>query len=84
VDVAPLDRAIGELHRLEGETNPGRADQLQASIIAGLKDFEFNVWRKFNADAGNTPALGSMAQVPPEYRAMVEEYYRSLARKGPN
>jgi hypothetical protein len=84
VDVAPLDRAIGQLHRLQEQTNPGRADELQASIIAGLKDFEFNVWRKFNGDAGNTPALGSMAQVPPEYRAMVEEYYRSLARKGPN
>ena len=51
-------------------------------MIAGLKEFEFAVWRKFNGvDLGNRPALGASAQVPPEYRALVEEYYRSLAKK---
>jgi hypothetical protein len=83
VDVAPLDLTIEQLKQLQGTTNPGKADQLQAAIVTGLKEFEFNVWRKFaGADLGNRPALGSSAQVPPEYRALVEEYYRSLARKG--
>jgi len=82
VDVAPLDQAIGQLRKLQEATDPGRADRLQEAIVAELKDFEFNVWRKFNGDGGGKPALGSAAQVPPEYRAMVEEYYRALARKG--
>ncbi len=83
VDVAPLDRAIDQLGQLQDATNPGRSDELQAAIVGGLKDFEFNVWRKFNGDAVSKPALGAAAQVPPQYRAMVEEYYRALARKGP-
>ncbi|MGH7594041.1 MAG: DUF4175 family protein, partial [Gemmatimonadales bacterium] len=83
VNVAPLDRAIGQLSRLQEATDPARVDDLQAAIVAGLKDFEFNVWRKFNGDTGSGPALGAAAQAPPEYRAMVEEYYRALARKGP-
>ena len=55
-----------------------------SAIVAGLKDFEFTVWRKFNGtDPGNIPALGASAQVPPVYRAMVGPYYRALARKSP-
>jgi hypothetical protein len=85
VDVAPLDQTIGQLQKLQQTTNPGKADELQAAIVAGLKDFEFSVWRKFNgADLGSKPALGASAQVAPEFRAMVEQYYRSLARKSPN
>jgi hypothetical protein len=83
VDVAPLDQAIGQLHKLQEVTDPGRADGLQSAIVAGLKDFEFNVWRKFNGEAAARSALGAAAQVPAQFRAMVEEYYRALARKGP-
>ena len=84
VDVAPLDLTIDQLKQLQGTTNPGKVDELEAAIVAGLKDFEFNVWRKFNGtDAGSRPALGASAQVPPEYRALVEQYYRALARKVP-
>lgn len=85
VDVRPLDLTIEQLKQLQQTTNPGRADELQAAVIAGLKEFEFGVWRKFHGlDLGARPALGAAAQVPPEYRALVEEYYRSLARKGPS
>jgi len=83
VDVTELDHAIGQLQRLQESTDPGRTEELQAAIVSSLKNFEFNVWRKLNGDSGNRPALGAAAQVPPEYRAMVEEYYRSLARKSP-
>jgi len=84
MDVKALDLTIEQLKQLQATTNPGRADELQAAIVAGLKEFEFNVWRKFNGtDLGSRPALGASAQVPPEYRAMVEQYYRALARKSP-
>jgi hypothetical protein len=82
-DAAELSAAIDQLGQLQDATNPGRSDELQAAIVGGLKDFKFNVWRKFNGDAVSKPALGAAAQVPPQYRAMVEEYYRALARKGP-
>jgi hypothetical protein len=82
VETRELDGLISELRRLERPTNdPGGLDELQAALIERMKTFEFSLWRRFNAGAGGGPALGSSGQVPPEYRAMVEEYYRSLARR---
>ncbi len=79
-----LDLTIEQLKQLQVATNPGKVDELQAAIVKELKEFEFSVWRKFNgADLGSRPALGASAQVPPEYRTMVEQYFRSLARKSP-
>jgi len=86
VDLAPLDAAINQLRQLEGtkaSSDPGRTEELQAAVIASLKTVEFNLWRKFNGGLEGHPALGATAQVPPEYRAMVEEYYRALARRIP-
>ncbi len=83
VDVAPLDHAIQQMQQLRRATDPGRIDQLQADLVANLKNFEFALWRQFNAAAMSRPALGSAAQVPAEYRAMVEAYYRALARNEP-
>ncbi len=82
VDVAPLDKVIAEMRELErtGTANPGKIDQLQNDIIAGLKAYQFDLWRRFNAGASDKPALGAADAVPPEFRAMVEQYYRSLAR----
>jgi hypothetical protein len=82
VDVAGLDQVLDQMRQLErlSTSDPGRIDQLEASIIAGLKSYEFDLWRKFNAGAENKPALGASGEVPPEFRALVEQYYRSLAR----
>jgi len=82
VETGELDRMINDLRSLERPTgNPAGLDQLQAALIERMKTFEFTLWRKFNGDAVGGPALGSSGQVPPEYRALVEEYYRSLARR---
>jgi hypothetical protein len=48
-------------------------------VIEGLKTFEFSLYRKLGLGDEKSPALGARAQVPAEYRAAVEEYYRSLA-----
>lgn len=84
VNVAPLDHVIDEMKQLEraGSNDHGKTDQLQAAVVAGLKSFEFDLWRHYNVGAGNQPALGSAGDVP-EYRSLVEEYYRSLARPAP-
>jgi hypothetical protein len=83
VDISTLDHAIDQLGELQTATNPGRIDQLQSAIVAELKDFEYNVWRTLNGARAGQGALGSASQIPPQYRAIAEEYYRALARKGP-
>ena len=82
LDVRELDRAIEDLRQLETGRlmgDPKGLAELQASVIEGLKTFEFALFRSFGLGADNRPALGARAPVPAEYRALVEEYYRSLA-----
>ena len=77
-----LDRAIDELRRLENSPlagDPQGIDQLQASVIDGLKTFEFSLYRRLGLGDSKSPMLGTRALAPAEYRAAVEEYYRSLA-----
>jgi len=77
-----LDKAIDEMQRLQGSLasgDPKGVDELQKSVIEGLKTFEFTLYRKLGLGDSKGPALGSTAPVPAEYRAAVEEYYRSLA-----
>jgi hypothetical protein len=82
IEPGELDRAIADLRRLESGRplgDPQGLDQLQASVIESLKEFEFRLYRRLGLGADDRPVLGAPAQVPPEYRALVEEYYRSLA-----
>jgi hypothetical protein len=82
VEVKDLDQAIDEMKRLEtqrGLGDPKSLAALQSSVIEGLKNFEFTLYRKLGLGADKTPALGARVPVPAEYRADVEEYYRSLA-----
>ena len=86
VETGELDRAINDLRRLESGRPLADArglEELQAALIDRLKTYEFTLWRQFRAGSEGGPALGTAGQVPPEYRAMVEEYYRSLARPRP-
>ncbi len=82
-DVGELDRMIKDLARFENDETFGTVrgvDRLHDDVIEGLKTFEFALWRKFGDGGDRRPALGASAQVPPQYRELVEEYYRSLAR----
>jgi hypothetical protein len=84
VDLTELDRAIDDLRRLESGRplgDPRGVDQLQAAVIEGLKTFEFKLYRRLALSDERRPATGATAPVPPEYRALVEEYYRSLGRR---
>ena len=82
MDVSELDKAIEDLRSLESGAafvDPHKAALLQEQMIEGLKTFEFALYRRFGLGDDKSPTLGSNAPVPAEYRAAVEEYYRSLA-----
>jgi hypothetical protein len=84
VDTRDLDKAIAALRDFEAGRSgaiddPRGAERLQSAVIEGLKDFEFALARKLGGAQAGGPALGTRSPVPEEYRAAVEEYYRSLA-----
>jgi len=86
VERAELDRIIGDLRRLESGrpfNDPEALEKLQRAVIEGLKTWEFKLWRSLGQNGDNRPALGAPSQVPSEYRALVEEYYRSLGKGKP-
>ena len=47
--------------------------------LEGLKRFEFGLRRQVDAD-GNTVVLSGTDEVPEQFRKLVEQYYRSLAK----
>ena len=83
--VAELDRLIARLRELESRRSYDDAEEiarLQAAVIEGFKAFEFALWRDVEQQTGAEPRLGGADEVPAGFRALVEEYYRSLARTG--
>jgi hypothetical protein len=70
------------LERARVYDDPEEAARLQAAVADGLKAFEFALRRRLEGAGGEQVRLGAGDQVPPGFRALVEEYYRSLARGG--
>ena len=54
---------------------------IQQEIAAGFKDVEFGIRQKLEGDPRDKLHLSGSEQVPPAYRKLVEEYYRSLSVK---
>jgi hypothetical protein len=82
VDVAELDRAIGNLRDLSRPSvldDPKAAAALQSQVLDGLKAFEFALRRTLASDDQRV-LLGRPGEVPPAFRALVEEYYRAIAK----
>ncbi len=84
LDPAELDRVIAELKRLESSrvlADASGLSRLEQDVLERLKAFEFALRRRLEGDAAK-PLAGAQDQVPPRFRELVEEYYRSLARSG--
>ena len=84
VDVSPLDgmiRALGRLANRDLISVPGSLQELAARVIPGLKEFEYALRRQLEGADAEQIFLSGSDDVPVEYRALVEEYYRSLSRK---
>lgn len=86
-DTPDLDRAIEALDRLRREESFGDLPQIEAlrgQLRESLGRLEFTLRREVEGDAVGRAALQGSDEVPPEYRALVEEYYRTLSRGGGN
>ncbi|HEY7187551.1 MAG TPA: hypothetical protein VH436_13445, partial [Vicinamibacterales bacterium] len=82
IDPKELDEIIKNLQQLQDERvyqNVQELARLQAYVAEGLKRFEFGLRRQVKADAGASALTGS-DEVPEEFRALVEQYYKSLAK----
>ncbi|HEY9448443.1 MAG TPA: hypothetical protein VIQ60_01780, partial [Gemmatimonadaceae bacterium] len=83
MDTGELDRAIQRMRALGVEStyeDQGELSRLQSSVTESAKAFEFALRRQMHADEPTRPVLGADAQVPERFRALVEEYYRSLGK----
>jgi hypothetical protein len=82
IDTGELDRVISGMRDLGmGDTyeDTRSAMQLQRELLQGLKEFEYGLRRVLTGpDPERLEQVGS-DKVPPEYRDLVEEYYRALA-----
>jgi hypothetical protein len=82
-DVSELNRAIEAMQELRREAVLGDLPQvavLQETIRESLGRVEFSLRREVRGDETPSALAGSEA-VPEEYRRLVEEYYRALARE---
>ena len=50
-------------------------------MVQGFKEFEFALRRQVVGAEADRPALGGNENVPPGYRDMVNEYFKSLSTK---
>ncbi|HET7550476.1 MAG TPA: DUF4175 family protein [Gemmatimonadaceae bacterium] len=83
MDTGELDRAIQRMRALGVEStyeDQGEVNRLQSAVTESVKAFEFALRRAMHADDATRPVLGADPQVPERFKALVEEYYRSLGK----
>jgi hypothetical protein len=81
IDPRELDEILRALRQLDDPRvyqNVSELQRLQSIIAEGLKRFEFGLRRQ--AEGANSIVLSGSDDVPEEFRKLVQEYYRSLAR----
>jgi hypothetical protein len=82
-DLAALEQVLNNLKGLgspNAYNDPAATQQLAAAAMEKLQTVEFNLRKK--VEKSNQLFLNGSDQVPPQFRGSVEEYYRSLAKKG--
>jgi hypothetical protein len=82
IDPRELDEILRALRQLDDPRvyqNASELQRLQSTITEGLKRFEFGLRRQADVGASSIVLSGS-DEVPEEFRQLVQEYYRSLAK----
>jgi hypothetical protein len=82
IDPRELDEILSALRELDDPRvyqDVAELQRLQSIVAEGLKRFEFGLRRQTEA-GDDTIVLSGSDEVPEEFRTLVQEYYRSLAR----
>jgi len=82
VDTRQLDDILNRLKALDDDRvyrDVQELARLQGGVSDGLRRFEFDLRRQVEGNA-NDVRLNGAEDVPAEFKALVEEYYRSLAK----
>lgn len=84
LDANALDEVLKNLRALDDDRvyqDVAALERLQTAVAEGMKRFEFNLRRRFEAK-GAEVFMSGVEDVPEEYRKLIEQYYKSLS-KGP-
>jgi hypothetical protein len=82
LDARELEEILRKLRELEDSRVYQDVDELlalQSFVSEGIKRVEFTLRRKLGEETDRALVSGA-EEVPPEFRKLVEEYYRSLSR----
>jgi hypothetical protein len=82
IDPKDLDALLRALRALDDDRvyqDVEELQRLQAFVSEGLKRFEYGLRRRLEA-GGNEAVLSGSDEVPEQFRKLVEQYYRSLAK----
>ena len=83
IPVNELDEALRKLRELQDDRvyhDVEELQRLQAAVAEGLKRFEYALRRKVEG-ANNQVFIAGSEDVPEEFRKLVEQYYKSLAKE---
>ena len=72
--------AMRALDREGTYADPEAVARLQSELVETVKQLEFRLRREFAMDGERDVLFFGSGDVPDEYRALVEEYYRTLSR----
>lgn len=78
-----IDELVSKLRELERSDiyrDPQALLERQAALIAALKEMEFLLRQDARKSEARAPLLSGNDEVPVEFRPLVEEYFRDLAR----
>jgi hypothetical protein len=84
VETGELDAIVRDMAALEAARIPTDVPgiaQLQGQLVQGLRRFEFNLRRKLGASTAEQLFLSGSDDAPAEYRKLIEDYYRALAKE---
>ena len=79
-ELQEMIEAMRSLDREGTYADPEEVARLQRGLGETVKQLEFRLRREFAADDEGEIFLYQSGDVPDEYRALVEEYYRALSR----
>ena len=79
-DFEDVQRILGQLNMPQAFVDPANLQSLLAAAADKMKQAEFNIRKK--AEGNDQPlSLSASDEVPAAQRALVEEYYRAIAKK---